>query len=452
MKTAIRSSSLLLTLLLLFLTLQGACLATTSSVTVAADPDFSVDATAAMLIELNTESILFEQEADRLIYPASLTKIMTCLLAIENGNLDDMVTVSETALENLHPDGSSAELKVGEQLRFEDLLYCVMLASANDGCNVIAEYISGSVEEFVALMNERAAEIGCTGTHFTNTHGLHDDDHYTTARDLARITMVALQDETFYTICTTTSYVVPATNLSDERTLHTTNYLVSDAMTPQYYWAQAKGVKTGYTSQAGRCLITTASGGGMDLLSVVCGAKTVVLSSGDLELENFVESRKLLEYGLSNFDYATVLSNLDTIAQIDVNFSAGSDSVVVSPNQSITSILPKDYDESLLERDVTLDNPDGVDAPIAEGDKLGSVTVTYDGTELGSADLVAITDVPRSEFSYFRTKVKNFFLSYWWILLLILLAILILLYMFVYLRAQHRRRKRRAQKKGRPDA
>lgn len=431
--------ALLLTFVLLLCLLAPAASATTEAV-----EDFSIDASAAILVELNTDSVLYEQDADAKIYPASLTKIMTCLLALENGDLEDTVTVSAAALEDLHPDGSSADLKAGEQMKLRDLLYCVMLASANDGCNVVAEYVSGSIDAFVERMNARAAEIGCTATHFSNTHGLHDDDHYTTARDLARITMVALKNDDFYTICTTTSYTVPATNLSESRTLYTTNYLTSDAMTPAYYWSAARGVKTGYTSQAGRCLITTASGNGLHLMSVVCGAKTYIKDNGDLQLESFPQSRKLLEYGLSNFDYATVLSNLDAIAQIKVNFSADADAVVVAPDQSITTILPKDYDEALLEKDVTLDHPDSIDAPIQEGDKLGSVTVTYDDTVLGQADLVAITDVPRSEIAYARAQIGQFFRNYWYVLLLALLALLVLLYAFVYIRAQHRRKKRRA--------
>lgn len=404
---------------------------------------FSVNASAAMLVELNTESILYEQDADKLIYPASLTKIMTCLLAIENGNLDDIVTVSEVAFEGMHPDGSSADLLLGEEIVLRDLLYCLMLSSANDGSNVIAEHISGSLDAFVDLMNVRAEEIGCTGTHFANPHGLHDDDHYTTARDLAKISMVALKNETFVEISTATKYTVPATNLSGERTLYTTNYLVSDAQTPEYFYGRAAGIKTGYTSKAGRCLITTASGNDLYLLSVVCGAQTSIKANGELRFENFTESQKLLEYGLSNFDYATVLSSLDTIAQVNVNYSAGSDIVVVSPNQSITTILPTDYDNGLLNTEIAIDNPDGVDAPIAEGEKLGSVTVTYDGEEIGSADLVAIADVPRSEISYYRSQAGTIIRNYWWVAILILLGILLLLYAIVCIRAYIRRKKRR---------
>ena len=438
MKTLKQLASIFLLIVLLLQVFPIAATATTDGAEA-----YSVNASAAMLIELNTESILFEQDADKTIYPASLTKILTCLLAIENGDLDDVVTVSAAAFEGMHPDGSSAELKLGEQIVLEDLLYCLMLASANDGCNVVAEHISGSVESFVELMNERAKEIGCTGTHFANTHGLHDDNHYTTARDLAKISMVALQNETFLKICTTTKYTVPATNLSEERTLYTTNYLVSDAQTPEYFYGRAAGVKTGYTSKAGRCLITTATGNDLYLLSVVCGAQTSIKANGELRFENFTESQRLLEYGLENFDYATVLSSLDTIAQINVNYSAGSDSVVVSPNQSITTILPNNYNNELLETEITIDSPDGVDAPVNEGDKLGSVTVTYDGTEIGSADLVAITDVPRSDFSYYRTQIGEFIRMYWWVAILALLGLLLLLYGIVCVRAYVRKRKRR---------
>ncbi len=448
MKPIMRSISKILLIWLLLISMAVTCFAETdlSSINSAAftpADDFSVAASAAMLVELNTGSVLYEQDADKMIYPASLTKIMTCLLAIENGNLNDELTVSSTALENLHPDGSSAELLVGETIRLEDLLYCIMLASANDGCNVVAEYISGSVDAFVALMNERAAQIGCTGTQFANTHGLHDENHYTTARDLAKISMVALENETFKRICTATSYKVPATNLSAERSIYTTNYLTSDVSTSQYYYSKAEGVKTGYTSQAGRCLITTATGNDLYLLSIVCGASTAIQANGDLLLENFTESKKLLQYGLTNFDYATVLSGLDTIAQISVNYSAGADSVVVAPNQTITTVLPSDYDESLLEKDVVIDNPEGIDAPVAEGDKLGSITVTYDGVELGSADLVAITDVARSETSYYKSQLTIFIQTYWWMLIIGLFGILILIYLILYIRAVVRRNRRR---------
>ena len=185
--------------------------------------EFTIDAGAYALIELKSNTIIYSKELDMKRYPASLTKIMTCMLAIEHGNLRDVLTVSSTALENLSEFGSSAGLVEGEELTLENMLYCIMLWSANEGCNVIGEYVSGDVASFVALMNETAKALGMENTHFANTHGLHDENHYTTVRDLTILTRWAWQNETFRRFATATTHVVPATNKSESRTLHTTN-------------------------------------------------------------------------------------------------------------------------------------------------------------------------------------------------------------------------------------
>ena len=406
---------------------------------------YHVDAKAALLVELNTGEILVSQNAEESAYPASLTKIMTCLLTIENGNLDDIVTVSETALADMDPAGSTADLQVGEEISVEDLLYCMMLSSANEACNVAAEYVSGSIDAFVALMNERAAELGCTGTHFANPHGLHEEDHYTTAMDLARITEEALQNKTFYQICTTTDYVVPVTNLSEERTLHTTNYLVSDSMTSDYYYARAAGVKTGFTTPAGRCLITTATDGNLDLLSIVLGADTVVQESGDLVLKNFTETKALCEYAFDTFDYAKVLDKLNPVAQAPV-IAAEVDTVVLAPTEDIIRILPKDHDTEQIKTSVTLDDPEGIEAPVEAGQILGAVTVSYQGQTLGTVPLAAISGVERSGFLYYKQLIFDFLGQHWVLLILLvvvlLMAFLLLRYAMIN-RARRRRRRRR---------
>ncbi len=407
--------------------------------------DYQVDAKAALLIEHNTGEILVSQNAEEKAYPASLTKIMTCLLTIENGSLDDTVTVSETALADMDPAGSTADLQPGEELSVEDLLYCMMLSSANEACNVAAEYVSGSIEAFVELMNQRAEELGCTGTHFANPHGLHEEDHYTTALDLARITEAALENKTFYQICTTSDYVVPATNLSAERTLHTTNYLVSDSMTSDYYYARAAGVKTGFTTPAGRCLITTATDGNLDLLSVVLGADTVVKESGDLVLKNFTETKALCEYAFDTFDYAKVLDKLNPVAQTTV-LAAKVDTVVLSPTEDIVRILPKDYDAAQLTTTVTLDQPNGVEAPVEAGQVLGTVTVRYQGQELGTVPIAAISSVERSGFLYYKQLIFDFLQTHWVLLILLVVVLLMLFLLLRYAmvnRARRRRRRRR---------
>ena len=414
---------------------------------VARAQNFSVDAKAALLIDLDSQTVLYEQNADERVYPASLTKIMTCMLVLEHGNLGDTVTVSQTALENLDAEGSTANLQVGEELTVEELLYCMMLSSANEACNVAAEYIAGSVQAFVDMMNEKAAQLGCTGTHFANTHGLHDDDHYTTARDLSIITQEALKSETFKTITNTTAYTVPATNLSAERKLTTTNYLISKEDTTNYYYPNASGVKTGYTSKAGRCLITTADDGNLHLLSILCGAETAVLDSGDVVLENFIETANLLDYGFDNFAYATLLSTLYPVAEMEVTMSAGAEAVVLSPSQEVSSLLPKDYDETLVETKVTLQGNGSVEAPVAKGQELGTITVYYDGVKVGTSPLAAITDIARSELSYQAATTKSFLTANWWKLILGLLAFLILVYVLVFVLAHIRSKKMRRKKR-----
>ena len=276
------------------------CLCLTAAILPAVLADsFEVDAKAAILIDLDTGEVLFETNADTPIYPASLTKIMTVLLAIENGDPDDLVTASAEAVTGLDPDGTSVWLSAGEVMSLKDLWYCMMLASANDACNVVAEYISGSIPAFVELMNQRAAELGCTNTHFSNTNGLPDTEHTTTARDLSIIARYAIENETFWEICTTTQYTVPETNMLEARVLATTNSLTTTYKSDTYYDARVQGVKTGYTNDAGRCLIVTAREDGMRLLSVVCGAPDQVTHNGESWYGHYAITEDLLNHGFA---------------------------------------------------------------------------------------------------------------------------------------------------------
>ena len=360
---------------------------------------FSVAAKAALLIDLNTGRAVYEQDADERVYPASLTKIMTCLLALENGNLSDVVTVSASALDDLDADSSVAGLQVGEQMTLENLLYCMMVVSGNDACNVIAEHIAGSVADFVRMMNQRAYELGCLNTHFSNPHGLHDESHYTTARDLSIITQAALKSENFRQIVDTYEYQLPDDNMRQNiPKLKTTNMLIYRSLSNTLYYPRAHGIKTGYTSQAGRCVISEATGDGLDLLGIVCGAATTVLDSGDLLMENFTECARLFDYGFDNYSYLPIMSPLYPVDQVKINNSAGAEAVAVAPEDEIKVLLPNDYDPDKMVTDIQL-NSESVDAPVREGDVLGSVTVSYAGEILGQTKLLAITDVARSEFS-----------------------------------------------------
>lgn len=404
---------------------------------------FSIKAKAAMLVDLNTGRSIYEQNADERVYPASLTKIMTCLVALENGNLSDIVTVSESALSTLDADSSVAGLKVGEQMTLENMLYCMMIVSGNDACNVIAEHIAGSVEDYVRMMNERAYELGCENTHFVNVHGLHDEDHYTTVRDLSIITQAALKSANFRQITGLPEYELPATNLSDARTLTTTNMLIYRHSANNYFYPRASGIKTGYTSAAGRCVISTAKDDGVELLGIVCGANTSIDQYGGLVMESFPECIKLFDYGFDGFSYVSAISPLYPLAQVTVKNSAGSEAVALAPKNAILALLPNDYDESKMVIDIDVPD-DEVEAPVKKGDVLGSVNVNYDGEDLGTTDLLAIADVAKSELTAVASETTTYIQSNWWkwLVVIILLLLAALCVLVLVMKARRRRQRR----------
>ena len=256
-------------------------------------------ASSAILVEASSGDVIFEKDAYKVMYPASMTKMMTIMLAlnaVDQGiiSLDDMVTVSARAMDI--PDGSSTMgLKEGETLSFQDLLYGTVLCSANEGANVIAEVVSGSIEAFVDLMNETAYELGCTSTHFANPHGYHDDNHYTTAYDLTLIARAAMQNDTFMQISGTYSYTLAKTNMHKMRTITNTNTLLKPDTSDnanKYYYEYATGLKTGTTSKAGYCFAASAEKDGVELISVV-------MFTGNRA--RWADSIKLMNYGFSQY-------------------------------------------------------------------------------------------------------------------------------------------------------
>lgn len=354
-----------------------------------------IAAKAAILIDLDSDVVLYSLNIDEQLYPASLTKMMTCMLALEHGNLDDVLTVSYSALQNLSEFGSTAGLMEGEQITLRELLYCIMVSSANEGCNVIAEYVSGDIDSFVTLMNEKAAELGMTATHFANTHGLHNDNHYTTVRDISILARWAWQNEHFREFASCAEHTVPATNLSSERHLTTTNYLISDINEDKYYYEKAQGVKTGFTTPAGGCLVSTASDDDMNLLSVVCGCGTEPDMDGSLLDMRFVETKKLFEYGFDSFSERQVLTDTVMLAQPTVLYAEGIGSVVVRAKDNVTALLPNGLDPSEITMRLDYDS-EHLEAPLAEGQTVGTVVALYRGKRIASSELVTLTAVERS--------------------------------------------------------
>ena len=253
-------------------------------------------ASSAILIEANSGEVIFEKNADTLMYPASTTKIMTVFLGLTIGKtnnlLDEVVTVSGDAV-NIPEDSSVIPLSAGETIRFEDLLYATMIKSGNEGANEIAETISGSVPAFVDLMNQTAQMMGCTSTHFANPHGLHDDNHYTTARDMAIIAKTAMNDSAFRQIAASTSYGLPRSNMQKARTVsNTKNLFMVQSESNSFYYPYANGIKTGFTDNAGYCYVGSSSREGVSLISVVFH------SSNEGQ---WTDTKKLMEYGFTQY-------------------------------------------------------------------------------------------------------------------------------------------------------
>lgn len=374
--------------------------------------DLDVEAKAALLIDPETEEILLARDIHERRYPASLTKIMTCLLvleSIENGDvtLDTVMTASQTAIDAVPDDASTANIQPGEQLTVENLLYCTMLSSANEGCNVLAEGLNGSIAAFVERMNDKAAALGCEDTHFVNPNGLPDVEHYTTAWDLYLITKEARTYEAFMPLVNTIYYEVPATNLSDARKLYTTNYLLSSYRTDYYIYKYAAGIKTGSTNDAGFCLISSATRDGRSLLSVVLGAERITLEDGTRVTQSFTETRKMFEWGFDNFTRQTLLSQGELVAEVPVELSQQQNSVKVCPANPVERLLPNDVAVEDVERKIEYIS-ESVDAPVAKGQVLGTITLQYGGIVYAVEDLLADEDVSASRILIFRRNLIEF--------------------------------------------
>lgn len=381
-------------------------------VTAYAVEDIQIEARAALLVDGATGTVLLDQDAHTKQYPASITKVMTALLvfeAIDRGELrmDTPITASANSVAGLPDDASTADIVAGETLTVEQLLYCLLVVSANEVGNILAEAVSGSVANFVAQMNQRAQELGCENTHFVNTSGLPDNEHYTTAWDIYLFTREAMKYDQFMNIVNTKAYDVPATNKSEARELHSTNYLISNWRATGYLYSGAQGIKTGSTDSAGYCLVSSAVRTDRQLISVVLGAKLMQTETGDTKVGSFTETSRLFDWGFNNFVTKTVLTEDEMIQEVPVALSKEVASIAVHPAYTAEAVLPKDLELEQLQRTVTC--VDSVDAPVTTGDELGTITISYDGTDYVTVPLLAVADVSASRFLLARKAIGQFF-------------------------------------------
>ena len=325
----------------------------------------------AILIEPNTGTVLYEKDPNKKMYPASITKIMTALLTLEHCDMNETVVYSKKNIESLTAEDSNIQCKVGEKMKVKDCLYALMLSSANEAATALAEHISGNTEEFAKLMNARAKKAGAKNTHFANPNGLHDENHYVTAYDMAMIMKDAIKYPAFLDIIHSTTYTIPANN---KRTEPFTSYQRHMMIYPtsQYYDADVIGGKTGYTDQAGKTLVTYAKRGDVSLISVV------LKSNGDVVFE---DTKKLLDYGFDNFTYVNVSEN-------DTKFNSDSSNTLVSPFSKTNASISVDKDASiLLPNGVKFDNLDTEVNYKLTDSSFATITYKYNGMVLGSVPL-----------------------------------------------------------------
>ena len=389
----------------------------------------NIESPAALLMDLNTGKILYEKNINKKMYPASLTKVMTAILTLENCELNEVATVSYDAVMSITSGYVTANLQIGEEVTVEQLLYVLMVGSANDAAVVLAEHISGSVEDFADLMNQKAKEIGCTSTNFLNPYGAHDENHYSSAYDLSLMAKYAMQNETFRTLVSTTSYKLPTTNKyeKEDRLFTTTNALLmvsNNTRADNYYYKYATGLKTGFTTPAKNCLIASANKGNLELLTVVLGA-----GQNNEGLSNrYLDTINLFEYGYDNYALREVIKSGGVVQTVNVSNATRDTKKLDAVVQNDISVLIKASDKNNALLPQVHINED-LKAPIKQGDVIGTVTYTVEEIEY-TENLIANNDVKKSRF-FINT----------------LLFILIISFAYLYLKSKKRRKKNRRLKK-----
>ncbi len=358
---------------------------------------------AAILIDNETNKVLYDKNANERMFPASTTKIMTAILVLENCDLNETVTASYDALMSIPEGYVTAEIQGEEQFTVEQLLEMLLVHSANDAANVLAEYVGGSIESFVSMMNTKVNELGLTNTHFTNTYGLQEDNHYTTAYDLAKIMQYCIQNDDFRKIAGSVSCSIPATNQSGVRSYTSTNQLILPD-SPNYYSYVTVG-KTGFTTEAGRCLVSCAYRNDIELTCVVLGGTL----SDDSTSSRFTDSVSLYEYGFNHFSLKNIANPGDIITSIEVsNATPSTKSLDLAFVDSIHALVNNSDLETNYIPDIQLNA--NISAPIAEGDVLGKAIYTIDGISY-EADIVATHNVENSQLLQFVLQIGGIFIA-----------------------------------------
>lgn len=359
----------------------------------------SIECPNAILIDADTGRVLYEKDASSLAFPASTTKIMTAILTLENTKLTDYITASYSAVMSVPVGGSNTAIQVGEALTVEELLQALLIASGNDAANILAEHIGGSTESFASMMNTRAKELGCLNTNFVNANGLHDENHYSTAYDLAIMYKFAWDNfPDFREIVSTVRLRLPITEKysDDDRVFVNSNRLVipsAGSDNKSYYYEYTTGGKTGYTKEAKNCLVTSASKNGFNLIAVVLGGTQDEKGYS----YRFMDAKELFEYGFANLSKETIAKK-DTIIDTIKIKNAPEDNNLLNVVLADSLTLTIDLKDVTTEFKPIINLNEIIEAPIEAGDILGTATYTIYETE-HTINLLAGNDIEKQEIS-----------------------------------------------------
>ena len=373
------------------------------------EPNFQIYSSGSVLIDALTGKVLAQKDMNKQLYPASTTKILTAIIAIENLDLNSKLVASRSAVMAIPSGYSNAGIKAGETLSVSDLLEMFLIHSANEVGYIFAEEISGNIDNFANLMNQKASELGCVNTHFTNPSGIHDVNHYSTAYDMALIAKYCMQNETFRNIVNKKSCKFSATELyPEERYFKNTNSLLDSSN--RYYYEYAIGIKTGFTTQAKNCLIAGAKKDGVELIAVMLGAE----ATENGQSGRYVDAKNLFDFGFENYQIKEFLKEGSKIEEIEIkNATKETKKLNLIAKSSLSTTFQTDFDISKLEPSIEINN--NIIAPITKDSVLGKISYNIDGITYES-DLIAENDVIKSNF------LEIFFQIVFAIIILILIA------------------------------
>ena len=410
------------------------------------DIDFKLNCGTVYMVNTDTKTEMYAYNADVKRYPASTTKIMTYIVTVES--ITDIkntkVDIKSDIIHSLDGTESSTaglEEYIGKQLSVYDLLCCLMIKSGNDAAMVLADYVGkGNVAAFADLMNKKAKELGCTGTHYVNPHGLHDEEQYTTAKDLYKITEYAMGLAYFTEICSMSSYYLP----DSDYPLVATNYLIDEGRGGEYYYPYATGIKTGTTDEAGYCLVASAVRDGYSYVCIALDAPCVD-SDGNWIDDNGAmwDCINMFDWAFDNFEIRTVVDKETPVCSVELKSAWNKDSLLLIPESNCSAILP--YYAKSSDVIVTPTVPDSVEAPVKKGSLIGTAEITYNDEVLATINLVASESVDRSEVVKVTNTVKTAAFSAWVMVPLITLAVLFVAYIILVTILKRRTERQKAR-------